>query len=39
MSLNYRDASNRHFMDGEILLDSKRYPNADQLYALLPNAR
>ncbi len=34
MSLNYRDASNRHFMDGEILRNSNRYPNADQLYGL-----
>lgn len=34
MSLNYRDASNRHFIDGEILLDSNRFPNADQLYGL-----
>lgn len=32
MSLNYRDASNRHFADGEVLHNAKRHPNADQLY-------
>jgi hypothetical protein len=34
MSINYRASAQRHYSDAEFLQDSKRMPNADQLYGL-----
>jgi hypothetical protein len=34
MSVNYRASAQRHYKDAEFLHESKRMPNADQLYGL-----
>jgi HEPN domain-containing protein len=34
MSVDYRDAAERHRADAELLFAHKRWPNADQLYGL-----